>query len=425
MARINELIKFLHDKEALGTVPSPWPEAGEDDILLPIDYSLLFRRRQRSGRSRMENDDDDEGYFPNEFPHDELFGEVFDDPWENRDWPIDEEDFGDFDRQIGEGYHPKPLAEGETDHGQRDPSKMDIAAWYQPVHFHGHDWGIYIREDAIIRQRNHIAACLPNHFKRLPHPLKRRLYRACYRASFAIYLLHEQYHHKTESLGVRLHIIENHSSYLPYFSKVYLGLKGTDDHLEEALANAYIFRRIDKSPYADWFGPAVLQATLDYLRISIPLHPPGYRRALDYETQAKFNHGENRLQCQIHEGSATPSQSPGEWDLAPNLIESFFPWKTTLYTVLPASAPRSRLWPHLQPVPSCSTQDLIRLCEMNGWKEVSGGKGSHVKLKKPGASRPIIIPGNRKRLSTGSLQSTLQSLGIRNAHELPDLLAAL
>ena len=241
MARIDELIKFLHDKEALGTVPSPWPEAGEDDLLLPIDYSLLFPRRQRR-RSKA-----DMSYLPTEFPRDdELFGEVFNDPWENQDSPIDEEDFGDFNRQIGEGYHPKPLVEGETDYGQRDPSKMDIAAWYQPVHFHGNDWGIYIREDAIIRQRNHIAACLPNAFKGAPYRVKHRLYRACYRASFAIYLLHEQYHHKTECLGVRLHIIENRSSYLPYFSNVYLALKGTDDNLEEALANAYIFRRIEK-----------------------------------------------------------------------------------------------------------------------------------------------------------------------------------
>jgi predicted RNA binding protein YcfA (HicA-like mRNA interferase family) len=75
--------------------------------------------------------------------------------------------------------------------------------------------------------------------------------------------------------------------------------------------------------------------------------------------------------------------------------------------------------------PSCSTKELIRLCEKHGWQQVPGGKGSHVKLKKPGAERPIIIPGNRKRLSPGSLNSTLKPLGIRNAQELPELLAAM
>ena len=422
MARIDDLVGFLLKKGSLGVSPCPWPTAGADDVVLPLDYKLLLGRRGRRRRARESNLEDVDEFSID----DDLFDERFDDPWESLGWEIDEKDWGEFEEGIGEGYEPDPRSDDAKANEQRDPSQMDIAAWYQPVHFHGYDWGIYIREDAIIRQRNLIARCLPRHCKGWPHHVKVRLYRACYRASFAVYLLHEQYHHKTECLGVRLHVVEGHSSYLPYFGKVYLPLKGTDDHLEEALANAYIFQRIWYSPYSDWLGSSVLQATVEFLRKSIPLQPPGYRKALAYESKQLFDQAENILQAQIREGSEKPTQTPAEWDLAPNMIESFFPWKTTLYTVLPASAPRSRIWPHMQPAPSCSSKELIKLCRNRGWSEVKGGgKGSHVKLAKPGANRPIVIPGNRKRLSPGSLNSSLQSLGIRSVRELPAILAAL
>jgi len=413
MPKIEELINFLYDKKVLDTEPSPWPSVREDEIVYPIDYNILFGKRKRREESN------ESFMMLNDFSHlknDPLFEDDIEDPWDGMDSSFDEADFGDFRNQIGKGYEP----------GDVDPSGgMDICAWYQPVHFHGYDWGTYIRENCIIRQRNLIASCLPFHYINLPPQITRILYRACYRASFAIYLLHEQFHHRTESLGIRLHVTQGSDCYLRYFKNVYQVLKGTDNHLEEALANAYIFRRITKDPYKKWLGTGVLEATLKFLELSIPLHPPGYRKTLDYKTQATFDRGENLLQCQINEASANPTQTPREWDLAPNMTESLFPWKTTLYTVLPASAPHSRIWPRMQPAPTCSTNLLIKLCQNQGWSIVSGGKGSHVKLKKHGATRPIIIPGNRKQLAPGTLNSILKALNIGNIHELPEMLDAL
>ena len=37
-------------------------------------------------------------------------------------------------------------------------------------------------------------------------------------------------------------------------------------------------------------------------------------------------------------------------------------------------------------------QEMIKLLEKRGFIKVEGGKGSHVKMKKPGLLRPIIIP---------------------------------
>ncbi len=58
------------------------------------------------------------------------------------------------------------------------------------------------------------------------------------RTAFLLYYRHELFHHKTECLGLRLHVVEDKSSYIPYHELVYRATDGTDDQLEEALANA-------------------------------------------------------------------------------------------------------------------------------------------------------------------------------------------
>ena len=70
------------------------------------------------------------------------------------------------------------------------------------------------------------------------------LARALVRASTYAYFLHEQYHHKVESLAIRLEVIERLPIYTRYDYKVYLPARGTDDQLEEALANASVYRRL-------------------------------------------------------------------------------------------------------------------------------------------------------------------------------------
>jgi predicted RNA binding protein YcfA (HicA-like mRNA interferase family) len=59
-------------------------------------------------------------------------------------------------------------------------------------------------------------------------------------------------------------------------------------------------------------------------------------------------------------------------------------------------------------------------CEL-GWQVVQGGKGSHVKLKKPDAPT-IILPGDRRELSPGVTRQVLRILGNYSFHDLPELL---
>lgn len=81
----------------------------------------------------------------------------------------------------------------------------DVLGWYQPIHFFASNWGIFIRESALVD----LARDLAPRFA----PFIGRRTRAAHvavliRAAFAYVFLHEHYHHKIESLAIRLHIVE-------------------------------------------------------------------------------------------------------------------------------------------------------------------------------------------------------------------------
>ena len=69
-----------------------------------------------------------------------------------------------------------------------------------------------------------------------------------------------------------------------------------------------------------------------------------------------------------------------------------------------------------------STSGLISaLTKHHGYEHVEGGKGSHVKLKKPG-SQTIIIPGNKPVLSPGIVKHALNAIGGYPISRVRDLL---
>ena len=112
-------------------------------------------------------------------------------------------------------------------------------------------------------------------------------------------------------------------------------------------------------------------------------------------------------------------QATWEWNVAPRLTQSFFNIKSEIWVVVPAGA-RPKLPVGALPQ-SCSTSDMVRLYKTRGYVEDrAAGKGSHIKLRKPG-SPPMILP-NRKDLSPGVLNSALKQLGGFKTGDLPGLL---
>ena len=59
-----------------------------------------------------------------------------------------------------------------------------------------------------------------------------------------------------------------------------------------------------------------------------------------------------------------------------------------------------------------TARELINLLRKNGWPEVAQS-GSHLKLRKLGEERPIIVPIHSGDLKTGTLNAILKQAGLK------------
>jgi hypothetical protein len=281
MPTIERAVDFLITNNALELGASPWPTYDDDQEVYQIDWDMLFPPRRRGD---------------GDFPHGD-------------NWSIQptQDELGALENALGAGQPDRQATSAEQQ------PQWDVCAWYQPVHFHGHSWGIFIKEDCVKRAAFMIARFVPSSV--VPRASLLIWFKALYRAAVYVYFLHEHYHHKIECLGFRLHVVQDRSAYLPYYKLVYAGTKGTDDQLEEALANADCYHRLGTQPYALWLTPRVVKATREYLKWQFPQDPPGYRKAGHYLVKADFDAGEHELQAQVKEASLKPTNQPknGTW----------------------------------------------------------------------------------------------------------------
>jgi hypothetical protein len=214
----------------------------------------------------------------------------------------------------------------------------DICAWYQPIHFFGRHWGVYIREKCLRTLALRIAGIIPPRNIRQTVSNKNLFAKDLMLAAFSAIFLHEHFHHKVESLGIRLHVVLGHPVYEDYKKNVYSRVFKTDDCLEEALANAYSYHRINDETYSNFNYPHLMKGVVQgYLQQKFPYEPPGYRRAIDYLTGNKFKTGLCLLQGQVKEGRLNPLQPSHHWLLAPYLTRPLFNFKSSpnLFVVVP------------------------------------------------------------------------------------------
>ena len=292
-------------------------------------------------------------------------------------------------------------------------------AWYCPIHFFGHGWGIYIREACILSHAIDIAAKVQWKSVRAP---RWEIARQLLRSAFYVFFLHEQFHHKTESLGLSLLIATGRDRYRPYKTNVYRRTFLTRDCLEESLANAESFRRLRGPRYVKCVDPAIRAGLRDYLKASIPMQPPGYAEGVHYFSEAAYRDGLFNLQSQVLDGTRPPTTTAGHWSVAPNMITALADITDDIYVVLPRGAQPIFSPTSVDPGATVSSRALEgALTRHYGYRPVPGGKGSHVKLAKPGAPT-IIIPGNRPVLSPGVVKHALEAIGGYPISKLPDFL---
>ena len=230
---------------------------------------------------------------------------------------------GDFSNVIGN--EPNLLETNCSSAG------WDTCAWHQSMHHFGSDWGIFVRQDCIIEHARDIGRFLVRGTAATPALIERLLL-----AGFYSLYLHEEFHHRVESMGIRLEVASRKPIYCPYKDRVYRPTLGSDDNLEEALANANIFYRLSHSPYRQVLGRDVFQATRAYLWWRFQFDPPGYRRARDYVYGDRFDEGRSQLAAQIQEADLRPKQDASPWNIVRDMNTGLFRISDRVWEVVSA-----------------------------------------------------------------------------------------
>jgi len=397
-----KVLDYLHETDALDLGASPWGTYEDDEKVSPFDFDRFFGNR-RGEEERIE-------------------------------LPLE------FERDISRALEESSLIGDEGSFPNRtgrtsETVTWDTCAWYQPLHFFGSDWGIFMREECLLR----LAISIAQHTNRqvfqsekatavadklLGKPFPSSwLYTDAeifLRAAVACLYLHEHYHHRVECLGIRLQVVTQKSLYAPYFKSIYNAAMGTDDLLEEALANACMYLRLSELTYRKMLPDSVREGLKQKLKASFPNDPPGYRMAINFLDQTKFNIGENSLHGFLRETTQKPTQPNSHWENAPRLTQSFLNIKSNIYTVIPKGK-NPILSPNVMPL-SCSTDQLIRVCRKEGFEILpKRGNGSHTLMTKVGAPGVVTIPKD-KNLSIGVIKNTLSTIGGYRVKDLPKLL---
>ena len=399
-----EIIQFLEEHDALSQGNSPWPSTTDQDQLVPIDYDSIFHSGQAT---------DGPGIDPliELLPTDLL--------------ALADDMLGQSNDILGQDAMPDGPDVGPTGGYSVPASSFDVLAWYQPVHFFGPEWGIYIKQEAIVDLAKAIALFYPSSVSRIirkgrsvPQLDRYQLAAALIRAGFSLLFLHEHYHHKVESFSIRLHVVEQTSRFLPYHKDVYQANVGKSTQLEESLANADAYSRLDEIAYQRVLGKAVTDATKRFAEVMFETSPPGYKEALSYLKKSQFLPAENILQERVQTGTLAGKGGLSGWNLATQMIHSMFSVKNNIWEIVPVGS-RSIFNPGpIAPISRPSTPDLDRLLRQSGYTEVPGrGKGSHKYYEKNGALS-VCVPNGRERVSYTVLRQVCNALGIANLHSL-------
>ena len=285
-------------------------------------------------------------------------------------------------------------------------------AWYCPIHYFGYGWGIYIREQCILSLALDIAKHLDLAALEALKLSSAQIQKHLLRAAFYMLFLHEQFHHKAESLGFRLLVATGTDRYRRYKTEVYRATYLTPDCLEESLANAESYLRIKEDRYKLKLSVPFTRAYQKAAVASFELQPAGYREAKNFLTDAKFKAGQDKFQSAMLDGQYPPTTPTRRWAVAPQMIRSLMNIKADIYVVVPIGVKPLFTTTLIDPGVTISTARATKaLVNKYGYSIVSGGgNGSHVKLEKPGV-KPITLKGNQSALSPGLLKHVLSHLG--------------
>jgi len=297
--------------------------------------------------------------------------------------------------------------------------RWDLDAWYQPVHFVGYDVGIFIREQSVVQLATELT-----HFSKAssaPMASPEESVGHVLREAFLALYLHAMFHHRVECLAIHMQVVGHRAYYADYVERAYLPAAASDDLLEEALANAYVYRMLSRRAHSAGVPTEVRRLTTAFLKQSWSDDRPGYRGAGRYTSPAAWDQGLGELHSRVEQGSNQPTRRAIWRHLGPDLTATFLDPSSDVYVVAdPATLP---VVPRAgQPDPSCTPDELVRVLEHAGYTTGRRARSPHVTLR--AAGRPTAVVPTTEPLRPGVVAGNLGLIGALPA-DLPTLLAAI
>lgn len=187
----------------------------------------------------------------------------------------------------------------------------DAYAFYLPFHLYwNRGWGIYLITERYER--------LAEEFLRETRPILTR--KEVYAATRLYLYEHEFFHHKAETFSSRLEVVSRKEVYLRGQHPLHENRRGTNQQLEEVLAEAYALRKVEKRLRSDeWGWPKEKRAAFkDVLAEFMEDSGPPYERGPEVYKEDRFEASRNKFSEEIL--SWSPVEAVGK----PEAIWSMF-----------------------------------------------------------------------------------------------------
>ena len=293
----------------------------------------------------------------------------------------------------------------------------DVDSWYQPVHFHGYDGGLFIRERPVVRLAGELARF--SRVSSLPIVAGPETVGHVLREAFLTHYLHALFHHRVECLAVHMQVVGHRAHYVDYVERAYRPAAASDDLLEEALANAFVYRMLSRQAFSAGVPTEIRRLTTTYLKGSWSADRPGYREAARFTAPAAWAAGLGDLHSRVQEASNRATRRAIWRHLGPDLTGSFLEPSSDVFVVADSATPA--VVPRAAAAPTCSPGELIGVLERAGYRAGKRSRGLHVTLKSAG--RPTAVVPSAGVLSPGVVARNLELIGSGPA-DLPALLGA-
>lgn len=220
------------------------------------------------------------------------------------------------------------------------------------------------------------------------------------------------FHHIVESFATRLEVSHRQPLYRIGFDAFYRENAGTHDSVEEALASAHGYRKVDSRAFRRPNEPQKREAALEALVEYIRRCPPGYNRALDFVTNSAFNLQRSDFAEKNHNW-ALPDIGQREarvWNSFPHAFSGISRVQSRVNYAIHRDSPlidRVRTRGHY-----LRYRDVTQRLEKQGsCTFVRHGGGGHEIWENP-MGRRFAVPRHPGDLRTGTLQRIIKQAGL-------------